>query len=171
VLRRPPSGPPPRGRLHVGPTGALLRSARPDTRGCLRIGCGGSAGMRKGGCLKLSQRASHTVSALPAPYRELTRPPGATNACGRPNSSRIAHRHPRRRAPRDPTRSCGSRAGCSRSDERSALRRSIVNAKNCSNPPQTNEWEVHVQFVDKGEPGTKDKVCLWVKTFEWRRGR
>jgi len=43
--------------------------------------------------------------------------------------------------------------------------RSIVNAKNCWNPTKTQQYKVHAQFVDKGEPGTKDRTCLWVKTF------
>jgi len=43
--------------------------------------------------------------------------------------------------------------------------KSIVNAKDCWDPQRTQQYKVHVQFVDKGEPGTKDRTCLWVKTF------
>ena len=43
--------------------------------------------------------------------------------------------------------------------------RSIVNAKDCWNPLMTQQYKVHAQFVDKGEPGTGDRTCLWVATF------
>jgi len=47
--------------------------------------------------------------------------------------------------------------------------KSIVNATNCfgqatdANPGA--QYYLHIEFVDRGEPGTNDKVCLTLKLF------